>query len=209
MENRNSEDMINHPSHYAGVHVYVECNDIKHWMPSGLGDSFKYVWRAGYKDSEEEDLKKARWYINDMLTIQSLSDNGVLKDKAYPFRVVATTLMELLDSSVPIPEGPNERLRRNTLRVLAQGELIKASNYIRDWLGKLQGDFVNKPTYAAIMEALNVARDRHVKMCGQLPSKKVIMSMMLHDTGFSAEQIECVLQASNFALKEEVADEAN
>jgi hypothetical protein len=29
-----------------------------------LGNAVKYIWRAGLKFEQVDDLKKARWYIN-------------------------------------------------------------------------------------------------------------------------------------------------
>jgi hypothetical protein len=34
------------------------------WMNFNLGNSVKYIWRAGDKGSIIEDLKKARWYLD-------------------------------------------------------------------------------------------------------------------------------------------------
>jgi hypothetical protein len=35
-------------------------------MGFNIGNVIKYLWRAGFKDSNEiEDLKKARWYLDD------------------------------------------------------------------------------------------------------------------------------------------------
>jgi len=34
-------------------------------MNFNLGNAMKYIWRAGSKDSLIEDLKKARWYLDD------------------------------------------------------------------------------------------------------------------------------------------------
>ena len=34
-------------------------------MNFNLGNVVKYVWRSGLKDARLEDLKKARWYLND------------------------------------------------------------------------------------------------------------------------------------------------
>lgn len=61
-------EIVNHPSHYQGEYECIEL------MRAVFGDNaveyfcrcnaFKYRFRAGKKDgaSEEEDLKKARWY---------------------------------------------------------------------------------------------------------------------------------------------------
>lgn len=62
-------DAVDHPSHYntGGIEVI---DAIEAW---GLGEGFnrgnaiKYIARAGKKDPETEieDLRKARWYINE------------------------------------------------------------------------------------------------------------------------------------------------
>lgn len=57
-------DAIN-PSHYRGHPSGVECIEITEHMNFNLGNSIKYVWRAGLKSSNPiEDLKKARWYLD-------------------------------------------------------------------------------------------------------------------------------------------------
>jgi len=66
-----SNDNINHPAHYAGYNVNIECIDITRHLPFDLGNAVKYIWRAGRKgDSkikEAEDLRKAIWYLSDHL----------------------------------------------------------------------------------------------------------------------------------------------
>ena len=58
-------DTVNHPTHYNVGRIEV-IDAIEAW---GLGEGFnrgnaiKYIARAGHKDSEIEDLKKAAWYI--------------------------------------------------------------------------------------------------------------------------------------------------
>ena len=48
-------------SHPSGV----ECIQITEHMNFCLGNAIKYIWRAGLKsNSEIEDLRKARWYID-------------------------------------------------------------------------------------------------------------------------------------------------
>lgn len=64
-------DPINHPPHYAGYPVNVECIDITRHLNFQLGNAFKYVWRAGKKggpEQEIEDLKKALWYLTDVVS---------------------------------------------------------------------------------------------------------------------------------------------
>lgn len=56
-------DPIN-PPHYKGHPSGVECIDVVEHMPFNRGTAIKYLWRAGQKDDEVQDLEKARWYID-------------------------------------------------------------------------------------------------------------------------------------------------
>lgn len=59
-------DMVNHPPHYAeGWSNGAELIDITENLNFNRGNCVKYVARAGSKseDTELEDLKKARWYL--------------------------------------------------------------------------------------------------------------------------------------------------
>lgn len=56
--------MINHPPHYTSHPSGVECIDIVEHYTFNVGNAIKYLWRAGLKGDEVEDLKKAAWYIN-------------------------------------------------------------------------------------------------------------------------------------------------
>ena len=70
-EEKKSEDMVNHPSHYT--HGGVECIDaitsaissyedsVDSWL---VGQVIKYLWRAPLKGKYEEDIKKAQFYLN-------------------------------------------------------------------------------------------------------------------------------------------------
>jgi hypothetical protein len=58
-------DSVNHPQHYTAHPSGVECIEIARHMTFNLGNVVKYVWRAGLKNAQVEDLKKARWYLND------------------------------------------------------------------------------------------------------------------------------------------------
>ncbi len=68
------EDMVNSPRHYN--ESGIECIDALEAM---LGDGFepylqgniaKYLWRYKYKNGLE-DLKKARWYLEALIQLQS------------------------------------------------------------------------------------------------------------------------------------------
>ena len=52
------------PQHYQSHPSGVECIQVTEHMNFCKGNAIKYIWRAGEKDDEIQDLKKARWYIN-------------------------------------------------------------------------------------------------------------------------------------------------
>lgn len=70
-------DKVNHPSHYTWLKEKcgIEVIDITRHMDFDLGNVIKYVLRQGHKSEEGmsdkekalEDLKKARWYLNDKI----------------------------------------------------------------------------------------------------------------------------------------------
>jgi hypothetical protein len=69
-----SEDVVNHPSHYADGSI--ECIDAMESMMAGSdlpdhdaylwGNVFKYIWRW-HKKAGVQDLKKARWYLDRLI----------------------------------------------------------------------------------------------------------------------------------------------
>lgn len=60
--------MVNHPNHYGGADNPYEVIKIIEAlnMDFHLGNTFKYIARAGKKDTDKElqDLKKARFYLD-------------------------------------------------------------------------------------------------------------------------------------------------
>lgn len=56
-------DNVNHPSHYTSHPSGIECIQITEHLDFCIGNAIKYLWRAGGKNDEVEDLKKAIWYI--------------------------------------------------------------------------------------------------------------------------------------------------
>ena len=66
-------DNVNHPSHYNSHPSGIECIEIARHHNFNIGNTIKYLWRAGLKseegmednDKKIEDLNKAIWYIND------------------------------------------------------------------------------------------------------------------------------------------------
>lgn len=66
------EDLISHPPHYNSSSAHctcgrqIQCVDITRHMGFNLGNVVKYLWRFEHKNGVE-DLKKARWYLDDMI----------------------------------------------------------------------------------------------------------------------------------------------
>jgi uncharacterized protein DUF3310 len=58
-------DAVNHPQHYGGDTTYEAIKVIEAWeLGFHLGNTVKYIRRAGYKGSILENLKKAHWYLD-------------------------------------------------------------------------------------------------------------------------------------------------
>ena len=57
-------DSVNHPPHYNSHPSGVECITVAEHMSFNVGSAMKYLWRAGLKGDQLEDLKKAGWYIS-------------------------------------------------------------------------------------------------------------------------------------------------
>jgi hypothetical protein len=68
---------VNHPAHYNMDPSGVECIEVARYLGFDVGNAYKYVMRAGIKDSkgdplaaEIKDLKKAIWYLEDTFAKQ-------------------------------------------------------------------------------------------------------------------------------------------
>ena len=59
-----NNDSVNHPNHYNQVSG-IECQDVTKHFNFNKGNALKYIWRSGLKGPEEEDLRKAIWYLED------------------------------------------------------------------------------------------------------------------------------------------------
>ncbi len=59
-------EAVDHPDHYGGRDaVYEAIKVIEAWgLGFCLGNTVKYISRAGKKGEVLEDLRKARWYLD-------------------------------------------------------------------------------------------------------------------------------------------------
>lgn len=57
---------VDHPTHYGGAdNTYEAIKVIEAWeLGFNLGNTVKYISRAGKKDDMLQDLEKARWYLD-------------------------------------------------------------------------------------------------------------------------------------------------
>lgn len=53
------------PKHYTAHPSGIECIEITRHLSFNRGNAIKYLWRCGKKDSVNQELKKAIWYLND------------------------------------------------------------------------------------------------------------------------------------------------
>lgn len=62
-------DPVNHPAHYGGQDdSYEAIKVIRAWdLGFNLGNTLKYIARHLKKGSALEDLKKARWYLDEQI----------------------------------------------------------------------------------------------------------------------------------------------
>jgi len=71
------KELVNHPNHYGGVNnPYEAIKVIEAWRLSFcLGNTVKYISRAGKKDDVIQELEKALWYLQ--REIKNLKDGKV------------------------------------------------------------------------------------------------------------------------------------
>jgi hypothetical protein len=71
-------EMVDHPAHYGGAdNPYEAIKVIEAWgLGFCLGNTVKYISRAGRKGDAVEDLKKARWYLDREIVRMEKQDAG-------------------------------------------------------------------------------------------------------------------------------------
>lgn len=106
----NKYDNVNNPKHYADG-CSVECIDMMQtaigWdgiIYFCLGNAYKYLWRHKLKNNPEEDLNKAKWYIDRAITMaQDDPDSyGYLLSMAEPLIRLIETYRILYQSKKPM-----------------------------------------------------------------------------------------------------------
>lgn len=109
---KNTEDLVNHPSHYT--HGTVECIDAMEdiFGPNSVYqycviNAYKYIWRCHDKGAMKQDLNKAIWYLNHACDIlkrnySDLADyfsDSSLEDRDYIYDTIVTMYSEHVTSA--------------------------------------------------------------------------------------------------------------
>jgi hypothetical protein len=76
-------DAVNHPPHYGGGdNPYEAIKVIEAWkLGFNLGNTVKYINRAGKKEDRLKDLKKAAWYLNLEITNMEKRDGDSVQKR--------------------------------------------------------------------------------------------------------------------------------
>lgn len=66
MDTKTHQEAVDHPPHYGGAdNPHEAIKVIEAWgLGFNLGNTVKYISRAGKKGDALEDLKKAAWYLD-------------------------------------------------------------------------------------------------------------------------------------------------
>lgn len=67
---------VAHPKHYNAHPSGIECLDVVERMPFCLGNAVKYLWRADHKGNSAEDVQKALFYLDRVLTDRTTNRLG-------------------------------------------------------------------------------------------------------------------------------------
>lgn len=67
-------DNVNHPDHYARFRFSCEPKDLTKFLPHPLASAIEYILRAPFKGNEVEDLKKARFWLEEFTNTQRFWD---------------------------------------------------------------------------------------------------------------------------------------
>jgi hypothetical protein len=98
MERSKEFDVVERPKHYNSHPSGLEAIDICEHLTFNLGNAVKYLWRAGLKNDEVEDLKKALWYVERQ--INQLVLNSKMQSEERRFQRGSELLLRVLMAKV-------------------------------------------------------------------------------------------------------------
>ena len=125
-------DKVNHPSHYTWLKDLcgIEVIDITRHMSFDLGNVIKYTLRAGHKseegysnfDKELEDLRKAKWYLDDEIHTRTKEPTDA--DKIAELEAQVKDLTKALNNA--------RLIRTKETFLLSRKEIIKMYEELKD-----------------------------------------------------------------------------
>lgn len=74
-------EKVNHPNHYGGDTIYECIKVLENWLTpeefEGFckGNALKYLCRTGKKDEKIQELQKAKWYIERLISFNKGDKN--------------------------------------------------------------------------------------------------------------------------------------
>ncbi len=135
-------DPVNHPAHYAseakcsGCGEPIECIDVVRHKPFNIGNAIKYIWRAGKKEDEIQDLKTAVWYLQDQIALLDGEKNPnvhrLSKDmvnRAVGHVVGHVESPEGVEYKIQLNEESFDELKRNSTGVTIENFPAGTCNY--------------------------------------------------------------------------------
>lgn len=122
-------DPVNSPSHYTQHPFDLECIDVIENMPFCRGSAIKYIWRAGDKNDEIEDLEKSLWFIQrEISRIGRLRARKAGAPKARKKRGTLETTEKAFKRSLDVLMDPTNSILRAYEEVYeAASEKLKAT----------------------------------------------------------------------------------
>lgn len=137
---------VEHPPHYVSESG-VECIDIVRHLPNALATAVKYVWRFRDKWDPSEDLKKAKFYLNDYET-------HLFKGKRFDASFHAQTV---LGAKAVMETGLRDQLRTHIVWLTEKGrEEASFFEALYAYLRTAQHGRVSHDKFAEITKALLV-----------------------------------------------------
>ncbi len=130
-EEDKTKDLVNHPAHYAEDGQFsfpkAECIMLTRLLDFSVGNAVKYIWRAGFKGSAAEDLRKALWYINDAIKM----------DRARDSRTAAVCIARTLATMLrPAPGNALAERKLTAIRFLCMGFTENAKGIVERMIDK-------------------------------------------------------------------------
>lgn len=111
-------DMVNHPPHYQHPSG-IQCIEVSRICHSDMGAAIQYIWRYADKGRPVEDLRKARWYLCDII------ENGLA---SFPPWRAKNLLLDVIAAET-------DPLRRKLLTFISVGQIDHAIAAITDFVG--------------------------------------------------------------------------